>query len=69
LWQLKKGRKNSAVQCNEPEQLPDLAQWVRTVQVFSSKYQHDADFAKRVNGALKNVGLDSLEKIYRFLQT
>ena len=58
-----------AVQCNEPERLPDLAQLVRTVQVFSRKYQHDADFAKRVNGALKNAGWDSLEKIYRFLRT
>ncbi len=58
-----------AVQCNEPERLPDLEQLVRTVQVFSRKYQHDADFAKRVNGALKNAGWDSLDKIYRFLRT
>ncbi len=57
------------VQCNEPERLPDLEQMVRTVQVFSRKYQHDADFAKRVNGALKNAGWDSLDKIYRFLRT
>jgi hypothetical protein len=41
----------------------------RTVQVFSRKYQHDADFAKRVNGALKNSGWDALEKVYRFLRT
>jgi lysine-N-methylase len=58
-----------AVQCNGQDDLPDLDQMARTVQVFSRKYQHDAGFAKRVNGALKNSGWDSLEKIYRFLRT
>lgn len=58
-----------AVQCNGETGLPDLEQMARTVQVFSRKYQHDADFAKRVNGALKNSGWNSLEKIYRFLRT
>ncbi len=58
-----------AVQCNGTEPLPDVTQMVRTVQVFSRKYQHDMDFAKRVNSALKNSGWDSLEKIFRFLRT
>jgi lysine-N-methylase len=58
-----------AVQCNDPYQLPEVEQMARTVQVFSRKYQHDADFAKRVNSALKNSGWDALEKIYRFLRT
>lgn len=58
-----------AVQCNDQDGLPDLEQMARTVQVFSRKYQHDSNFAKRVNGALKNSGWDSLEKIYRFLRT
>jgi lysine-N-methylase len=58
-----------AVQCNDQDGLPDLDQMARTVQVFSRKYQHDPDFAKRVNGALQNSGWDSLEKIYRFLRT
>lgn len=58
-----------AVQCNDAAQLPDAEQMARTVQVFSRKYQHDADFAKRVNGALKNSGWDALEKVYRFLRT
>jgi lysine-N-methylase len=58
-----------AAQCNDAAQLPDADQMARTVQVFSRKYQHDADFAKRVNGALKNSGWDALEKVYRFLRT
>ncbi|WP_291939887.1 flagellin lysine-N-methylase [Limnohabitans sp.] len=58
-----------AAQCNDAAQLPDVDQMARTVQVFSRKYQHDADFAKRVNGALKNSGWDALEKVYRFLRT
>lgn len=58
-----------AVQCNDEDHLPDAQQMARTVQVFSRKYQHDADFAQRVNDALKNSGWDSLEKIFRFLRT
>jgi lysine-N-methylase len=58
-----------AAQCNDQDQLPELEQMARTVQVFSRKYQHDSDFAKRVNGALKNSGWDALEKVFRFLRT
>ena len=58
-----------AVQCNHADHLPTVEHMARTVQVFSRKYQHDAEFAKRVNAALKNSGWDALEKIYRFLRT
>ena len=58
-----------AAQCTTNDTLPGVETLVRTVQVFSRRYQHDGHFAKDVAGALKNSGWDSLQHIFRFLKT
>lgn len=57
-----------AGRCAGAAPLPDDAALVETVQVFYRRFRHHADFAQRVNNALKNSGLDSLDKLYGFLR-
>lgn len=55
--------------CNTDGAVPDAAALVRTVHVYCRRFQHDRNFAHRVNQALKSSGLDKLEKLYGFLRT
>lgn len=58
-----------AAVCNTDGALPDAAALVRTVHVYCRRFQHDDNFAQRVNQALKSCGFDKLEKLYGFLRT
>jgi len=57
-----------AAQCSQGEALPDLNLLAQTVQTFCRRYQHDAQFALKVNGCFENSGWSELQKIYRFLK-
>lgn len=58
-----------AARCNTDGPLPDAAVLVNTTHVFCRRFQHDGNFATRVNQALKNSGWDKLEKVYGFLRS
>lgn len=58
-----------AARCNADAELPDAAALSQTVQVFCRRFQHDANWATRVNLVLKNSGWSALEKVYRFLRS
>jgi lysine-N-methylase len=56
-------------QCNTDGALPDVARMVNTAHVFCRRFQHDTNFSKEVNQALKISGLDKLDMVYRFLRS
>lgn len=57
-----------AAQCSQEDELPDLNLLAQTVQTFCRRYQHDTQFALKVNGCFENAGWSELQKIYRFLK-
>lgn len=58
-----------AARCHADAALPDATELSQTVQVFCRRFQHDANWATRVNLVLKNSGWSGLDKVYRFLRT
>jgi len=57
-----------AVQCRADEPLPSPIVLARTVQVFARRFQHDSEFAAKVDTCFKNAGWDQLDKICRLLK-
>ena len=57
-----------AVQCIPDTALPELADMVSTVQVFARRFQHDSEFANKVNNCFHEAGLESLGKIFILLK-
>jgi lysine-N-methylase len=59
-----------AARCNTPDgTLPRPEELAATVQVFCRRFQHDAQFASRLDEALTLSGWDRLEKLFRFLRS
>lgn len=58
-----------AARCNTKGDLPDTGVLVNTVHLFCRRFQHQPDFAARVNNALHASGWSSLDKLYGFLRT
>ena len=57
-----------AVQCQPEQTPPDLATLANTVQVFARRFQHDIEFAKKVDSCFENAGWHQLDKIFRLLK-
>ena len=57
-----------ALQCQSEQLLPDLGTLVSTVQVFARRFQHDIEFAKKVDSCFENAGWHQLDKIFRLLK-
>lgn len=57
-----------AAQCNTEGDLPTPEQLVRTVQVYSRRFRHDARFATQTNDALRNSEWGNLDKLYAILR-
>lgn len=58
-----------AVQCNTDEALPPIATLVATVQMHCRRFQHVADYAKRVKESLYDSGWAEMGKLYTLLRT
>ena len=57
-----------AVQCRTNTALPELADLVGTVQVFARRFQHDIEFAEKVDSCFQNTGWHQLDKLFRLLK-
>ena len=57
-----------AVQCRAEYPLPDAAALVSTVQVFARRFQHDQEFANKVDDCFTQTGWHQLDKIFRLLK-
>ncbi|MFM6992714.1 MAG: hypothetical protein ACKOWD_15880 [Rhodoferax sp.] len=57
-----------AVQCRAEHPLPDEAALVSTVQVFARRFQHDQEFAQKVDDCFTRTGWHHLDKIFKLLK-